>query len=166
MTLKARKPFFERVKEGLEEGIAHAKGERTLRTTVISKESPESKLPKQEQAKPKWDSRLIGTWKSDRRRTFQNFKPKTGFDPKKFRKLKSLFGKLTIRWGRGKCYTELGEYRDSENYEIIARDSNCVIVRLWSEIYEEFLLQRIHFEGEFYSMALGGGLCEYFRRIS
>src|ERR1700678_3272086 len=32
---KSRKPFFERVKTGLEEGIRHAKGEITLKTTTL-----------------------------------------------------------------------------------------------------------------------------------
>ena len=32
---KSRKPFFERLKTGLEEGIRHAKGEITLKTTTL-----------------------------------------------------------------------------------------------------------------------------------
>ena len=32
---KARKPLFDRLKAGLEEGILHAKGEITLRTTTL-----------------------------------------------------------------------------------------------------------------------------------
>jgi hypothetical protein len=32
---KTRKPFFERLKTGLEEGIAHVKGELTLKTIDV-----------------------------------------------------------------------------------------------------------------------------------
>jgi putative transcriptional regulator len=32
---KSRKPLFERLKEGLEEGIRHARGEITLKTTTL-----------------------------------------------------------------------------------------------------------------------------------
>jgi putative transcriptional regulator len=32
---RSRKPFFERLKTGLEEGIRHAKGEITLKTTTL-----------------------------------------------------------------------------------------------------------------------------------
>ncbi len=40
MTTK-RPPLFERLKEGLEEGIAHAKGEVSLRTIEVPEEPPE-----------------------------------------------------------------------------------------------------------------------------
>ncbi|OJW13116.1 MAG: hypothetical protein BGO49_20165 [Planctomycetales bacterium 71-10] len=41
MSTRPRKPLFERLKQGLEEGIAHAKGEITLRTVVMPEEPPE-----------------------------------------------------------------------------------------------------------------------------
>lgn len=113
----------------------------------------------------KYDSRLIGTWISDRRRTFRNYKPKRGVEPKNLRKLKSLFGKFIIRWGRGKYYTQLGSYRDTFNYEVLGRDTDSVVIRYWCDIYEEYTLRQIHFEGDCYFVALGGGLCEYFRRV-
>ena len=36
----ARKPIFERLKTGLEEGIRHARGELTLRTTMVPTPPP------------------------------------------------------------------------------------------------------------------------------
>ncbi|GDY06653.1 hypothetical protein LBMAG52_01390 [Planctomycetia bacterium] len=41
MTTKRRKPLFERLKQGLEEGIAHVQGELTLRTVEVPDEPPE-----------------------------------------------------------------------------------------------------------------------------
>lgn len=41
MATKTRKPLFERLKTGLEEGIAHAKGELTLKTVVVPEAPPE-----------------------------------------------------------------------------------------------------------------------------
>ncbi|MBC7819432.1 MAG: helix-turn-helix domain-containing protein [Planctomycetaceae bacterium] len=41
MTAKRRKPLFERLKKGLEEGIAHAQGALTLRTVEVPEEPPE-----------------------------------------------------------------------------------------------------------------------------
>jgi len=38
---KARKPLFERLKAGLEEGIGHAKGELSLKTVAIPEKPPE-----------------------------------------------------------------------------------------------------------------------------
>lgn len=41
MTTKTRKPLFERLKQGLDEGIAHVQGEMTLRTVEVPEEPPE-----------------------------------------------------------------------------------------------------------------------------
>lgn len=41
MSTRPRKPLFERLKQGLEEGIAHSRGEITMRTVVIPEEPPE-----------------------------------------------------------------------------------------------------------------------------
>jgi putative transcriptional regulator len=41
MATNTRKPFFERLKTGLEEGIAHAKGELTLKTVDVPEAPPE-----------------------------------------------------------------------------------------------------------------------------
>jgi putative transcriptional regulator len=38
---KTRKPYFERLKKGLQEGIAHARGEMTLKTIVVPVAPPE-----------------------------------------------------------------------------------------------------------------------------
>ena len=40
MTAKRRKPLFERLKQGLEEGIAHTQGELTQRTVEVPEEPP------------------------------------------------------------------------------------------------------------------------------
>jgi putative transcriptional regulator len=41
MAKKPRKPLFERLKAGLEEGIAHARGELTLKTVEVPEPPPE-----------------------------------------------------------------------------------------------------------------------------
>lgn len=41
MKTKTRKPFFERLKKSLEEGLAHANGKLTLKTVTIDFEPPE-----------------------------------------------------------------------------------------------------------------------------
>lgn len=41
MTTKARKPLFDRLKTGLTEGIDHARGELTLKTTVVPEAPPD-----------------------------------------------------------------------------------------------------------------------------
>jgi hypothetical protein len=114
----------------------------------------------------KWDRRLIGTWKSDRRRTFAFWKPGAGYKVENVPKLKALFGKLTIRWGRGKFHTEYKGYRETCPYEIVARDSDSVVIRCWCSIFEEYRVRQIHFDGDYYYVAVGPGLIEHFRQIS
>jgi len=41
MKTTARRPLFERLRQGLEEGISHARGELTLRTVKVPEEPPE-----------------------------------------------------------------------------------------------------------------------------
>jgi hypothetical protein len=116
-------------------------------------------------AKPKIDSRLLGTWQSDRRRTFQYFRPKPGCSAASLRKFKSLFGKLIIRWGRHKSYSELNGYRSTAPYEVVASDSRSVVIRYFDTLVEEDRLRQIHFDGDHYWIAVGGRFCEYFRRV-
>ena len=42
MTIKSRKPMFERLKQSLEEGIAHSRGELTLRNIEVPDDPPET----------------------------------------------------------------------------------------------------------------------------
>ena len=41
MTIKSRKPLFERLKQGLEESIAHSKGKLTLTNIKVPDDPPE-----------------------------------------------------------------------------------------------------------------------------
>ena len=41
MASRSRKPLFEPLKQGLEEGIAHSKGEMTLKTIEVTDDPPE-----------------------------------------------------------------------------------------------------------------------------
>jgi putative transcriptional regulator len=45
---KDRKPLFERLKTGMEEAIRHARGEITLKTTVVEIPDPPPELPPEE----------------------------------------------------------------------------------------------------------------------
>ncbi|QEL16930.1 hypothetical protein [Limnoglobus roseus] len=115
---------------------------------------------------PKVDPRLLGTWRSDRRRTFRHFKPKAGCSPRSLRLFKGLFGKLVIRWDRRTCHTDLDGFCQAVRYEVVASDAVSVVVRLREGLTGEERLQHIHFDGDHYWVALGGGsLCEFFRRV-
>lgn len=112
----------------------------------------------------KSDQRLLGSWKSDRRATIRHFVPKPGADPAAISKLKTFYGKLLIRWGRGKCYTDLDGFRQAEDYEVVARDSQSVVVRIFDTFFQEHRLIQIHFEGQYYWL-WAWGMREFFRRV-
>ena len=114
---------------------------------------------------PKTDSRLLGTWQSDRRRTFRHWKPKPGARPATLRKFKSLFGELVVRWTRKRCHIELDGFRRWVDYELVASDANSVVVREWDEFVEDYRLRYIQFGDGYYWLACSSGLNEYFRRV-
>ena len=116
---------------------------------------------------PNWDSRLIGTWKSDRRRTFLHWRPKRNCPPKVYERFKALFGKLQIRWGRGRYYSVMDGVKETHSYEVLASDRSSVVIRKSEAdlVFDE--LMQIYFDNEdCYWIALGNGLCEYFKRVT
>ncbi|HEV8067803.1 MAG TPA: hypothetical protein VGP76_08695 [Planctomycetaceae bacterium] len=121
-------------------------------------------------AHSKVERRLLGTWRSDRRRTLQFYKPGPQSTHKGHGKFKSIFGKLIVRWTARRCYFEFdgtrfdGE-RWSEPYEVVATDETSVVVRT-AGVDGAPVLSQIHFEGDYYWIAVSGFLCEYFRRIA
>lgn len=116
------------------------------------------------ESRPKLDRRLLGTWRSDRRRTFRHYKPGPRSTVEGQRKFKSIFGKLIVRWTARRCHFEFDETRFkgsrwSRPYDVVASDETSVIVR------SDGVLSQLHFEGDCYWIAVGGVLCEFFRRV-
>jgi hypothetical protein len=51
-----------------------------------------------------------------------------------------------------------------QRYEIVASDADSVVVRA-PGLDGSPTLSQIHFDGDYYWVAAGGVLCEYFKRI-
>ncbi len=115
----------------------------------------------------KFDRRLLGTWKSDRRKTFLHYKPLKHFAPERFRKFRSLFGQMIIHWERGKFTITLKEMTNTTAYQVVAHDDCSVVIQSYDDLFDRESIKQIHFEGEdYYWIALDGGyLCEWFRRV-
>ncbi len=111
------------------------------------------------------DPRLLGTWRSDRLRTFRHFRPKPRCRPVMLRKLKALFGRLTVTWEADAFHTELDGFAGSYPYEVLASDATSVVIAAADAISGERQLRHIHFEGEFYWLPVGGHMTEWFRRV-
>ncbi len=118
-------------------------------------------IPMKKSAKSKVDRRLLGVWKSDRARTFRNYKPGPKSTPQGTRRFKAIFGKLRVRWTRNYLATEYEGTRQRTPYTVVATDELSVVVLL-----DNSQLRQITFEGrDHYWLGAHGMLCEHFRRV-
>src|SRR4051812_32849756 len=99
----------------------------------------------------KIDKRLLGTSKSDRRKTFQDFVwPPNGTDEGR-RKFKALFGHLILRYTRQTIFSRM---RDTDldpcPYEVLGSDSTSVAIlnKGKSFFHDSPWILQIHFEGD------------------
>ena len=114
--------------------------------------------------KPKTDKRLLGTWKSDKRRTFKDHVPPRRLRGKRLDRFKAIFGKLIVRYTRRKIHSEYQGSRDSIDYEVLGSDADSVVIMVSGQVAALRRIQHVHFEGKYYWITLDG-MREYFRRI-
>jgi hypothetical protein len=119
------------------------------------------------------DSRLIGTWKSNRELTLPTFPNREQLTPDKRAFFDSIFGKVRVTYSARQMTTELpGEsgappFRQSYAYRVSSFDTNSVTIRHPDPITGNQTSTIIHFEGTSrYWEAVGekGGR-EYFDRV-
>ena len=138
---------------------------------------------------PKTDKRLLGTWKSDCRRTFEDWSWSKKLSPKKKKRFQSLFGKLEVTYTRHKIILRLRQHQceQSQRYTVVAADEASVAIVQFGrlkiknrrkydpenlKIAEELFpskptIQHIHFEKKHYWISLGNGRnCEFFRKVA
>jgi hypothetical protein len=112
------------------------------------------------------DRRLLGTWRSDRRRTITDWHWQKRVTAKQKHRLAKFFGRLKVRYTRNRIYTEFEDYRDVKDYRVIGQDSESVAIVYWESLREEEVITQIHFEGHHYWINIwGNGNREWFRRI-
>ena len=111
------------------------------------------------------DSRLIGTWRSDARKTALEITARRDVSAKKKRKLLSIFGKLELRYTPTHCYSSFGGTTSANRYKVVAKDSWSVALIVSNPIMGENIVH-IHFEGPHYWIVLGSGrMREFFKRV-
>lgn len=114
--------------------------------------------------KLKTDKRLLGTWRSDRRRTLKDWIWRRGWSARKRRLFASIFGHLTIRYTWTRFYTNFKGHKETKQYEVVAADSDSVAVVRWDSLLQEFRIRHIHFQGERYWISIGRQR-EWFKKI-
>jgi hypothetical protein len=125
---------------------------------------------------------LIGTWKSDKRRTLETCHRYHELAGAKRRRFGSLFGKLVLRFTASRLLFSLRGTEWAARYEVVAQDSDSLVLRvhsdnLWkkavpftADILKKLArprLQHIHFShrnGRQYYWIGCGIYCEWFRR--
>lgn len=110
--------------------------------------------------------RLLGTWRSDRRRTLKDWvwPPRTSAKARK--RWAAVFGHLVLRYTRTRIHADFKGSKDSQKYEILGYDAGSVVIMTRDSLLKEDRIYHIHFEGEqHYWITLFGQHREWFRRV-
>src|ERR1700687_3854799 len=108
------------------------------------------------------DSRLIGVWRSDARKSGREIAARRDIPASKKSKLRRLFGKLELRYTRTCCRAQLGDHVTVMRYTVVAKDSSSAAIVGFNAISGAQIFH-IHFEDKYYWISLGR-IREYFRR--
>ena len=112
-----------------------------------------------------YDLRLIGTWRSDARRTLREIGRRRDIPASKKSKLRRFFGKLELRYTRTHCHARLGDAVTVTRYTVVAKDSSSAAVVSLDPLAGR-QISHIHFQGNWYWVSLGSGqMREFFKRI-
>jgi hypothetical protein len=112
------------------------------------------------------DSRLIGTWRSDSRKTALEIAARRDISVSQKNKLRRFFGKLELSYTRSRCYSRLGDYVSANRYTVVAKDDCSVALVIFNPIAGKQIVH-IHFEGNHYWITLGSGrMREFFKHVS
>ena len=126
---------------------------------------------------------LIGTWKSDKQKTLETCGKYHRLSGVKKQKFASIFGRLVLRYTHTRIYFSLRGTNWTAKYDIIAEDSDSVVVKIHSDDLwkkaglitadivkrsSEPRLLHIHFRtlnGTQYCWIGLGGFCEWFKKL-
>jgi len=113
----------------------------------------------------KTDKRLLGTWRSDGRRTVREWRFRPGISRKKRDKFLSIFGKLTVTYTARFRRWVMDDYRNRHRYQVLASDSRSVAIRYECPTTGEWLIEHIIFDGAGRFWIPLGYNREWFRRV-
>jgi hypothetical protein len=110
-----------------------------------------------------YESRLIGTWRSDAHKTALEIAARRDIPISKKSKLRRLFGKLELRYTRARCYASVGDHTTVMRYVVVAKDeSSAALVTSSPDLGKQIV--HIHFDDKYYWICLGQ-IREYFKRV-
>jgi hypothetical protein len=113
-----------------------------------------------------YEPRLIGTWRSDARKTSREIAARRDIPASKKSKLRRLFGKLELRYTRTHCHARLENFGTVTRYTVVAKDSSSVAIVSDDPIAGKQIFH-IHFDTDYYWICLGSGrMREFFKRLN
>lgn len=108
------------------------------------------------------DSRLLGTWKSDKIRTLEEWVHSSASPPDAQVRIANLLGKLVVRYTPARVFTEFEGNTTQCPYRVVATDSDSVAIVCRTESRDE--IRHIHFVGEDLYWVHAGRNREFFAR--
>jgi len=110
------------------------------------------------------DRRLLGTWKSDKARTLEEWACNPASTPEQQTRIAEWFGKLTVRYTEARVFTEFEGERTKCSYRVAAIDSDSVAIVCRTDGRDE--IRHIHFVDENAYWVFVGRNREFFARVS
>lgn len=112
------------------------------------------------------DRRLLGVWRSDKRRTLRELRARQDLSQKARHVIGGLLGKLELKFTSTRCYSTLEGNTSSAPYTVVAKDRSSVAIVSRDAILGEDTISHIHFEGSWFWISVGrGALREFFTRL-
>jgi hypothetical protein len=109
-----------------------------------------------------FDHRLLGTWRSDKVRTLEEWVYASSTTPEQQERIASSFGKLVVRYTPARVFTEFEGDSTRCNYRVAAIDPDSVAIVCRTEGIDE--IRHIHFDGESRYWVTAGRNREFFAR--
>jgi len=105
------------------------------------------------------DRRLLGSWRSDRRKTMAEFAWPRSMKADRRKWFAGLFGHLKLRYTPRYVYSDLKGFCERDRYEVVAMDADSVAI-----VYGAGQILHIHFEDDWYWISCGRQR-EWFKRV-
>jgi hypothetical protein len=110
------------------------------------------------------DSRLLGTWRSDTRRTMLEVRARRDISLRGRKVFRGMFGHLELRYTRTRVYSQFRGSREADRYTVLGKNSEGVAINVGRGRGNPGRLYHIRFDGPYYWICLGW-FREYFKRV-
>ena len=112
------------------------------------------------------NKRLLGTWKSDARRTLDGWVFPKGLSPAKRRRFSRIFGQLIVRYTPSRILSDFKGHRTVDRYKVLGRDQGSVAILTWKDDPARGEISHIRFRDDHYFvMTAAAPNVEFFRRV-